>query len=110
MKVVFGGILLLLGLSSNVFAQSQWSDVQEIAFEANTLPKVKGLVRRINVAANSMTIKAGAIPNLNMPPMTMDFIVQDSSVLGSLAAGDHILFSADEINGDLMIVWLEKQQ
>lgn len=74
-----------------------------------TLPIVKGLVRKIDLASNRISIKHEAIPNLNMPGMTMSFLVQDSEFLKGLAVGDNINFTADDIDGELTLLWLEKR-
>jgi Cu(I)/Ag(I) efflux system periplasmic protein CusF len=74
-----------------------------------SLPIVKGLVRRIDLASNRISIKHEAIPNLNMPPMTMSFLVLDPKFLDGLAAGDNINFTADEVDGELSVIWLKKR-
>lgn len=71
-------------------------------------PIVKGIVRKIDVASSRISIKHEEIPNLNMPPMAMSFLVQDSQMLLSLAAGDKVNFVADDIDGELMVLWIEK--
>jgi Cu/Ag efflux protein CusF len=45
--------------------------------------------------------------NLDMPPMTMVFQVQDPSVLETLKAGDKIKFSAEKIGGAYIVTRLE---
>jgi len=72
-------------------------------------PIVKGEVRKIDVASSRISIKHEEIPNLSMPPMTMSFLAQDAQLLNGLAVGDQINFVADEIDGDLTVLWLEKQ-
>lgn len=72
-------------------------------------PVVKGEVRKVDLASNRVSIKHEEIPNLNMPPMTMSFLVQDPNFLNGLSVGDKINFVTDEINGDLTVLWLEKQ-
>src|SRR5690606_4148760 len=72
-------------------------------------PVVKGEVRKVDLASNRVSIKHEEIPNLNMPSMTMSFLVQDPNFLNGLSVGDKINFVTDEINGDLTVLWLEKQ-
>ena len=73
-----------------------------------TLPMVKGVVRKIDRASNRISIKHEAIPNLNMPAMTMSFLAQNPRLLVGLSVGDNIKFTADEIDGELTVLWLEK--
>lgn len=71
-------------------------------------PVVKGVVRKIDLASARASVKHEEIPNLNMPGMTMSFAVQDPQVLNGLVVGDQIHFVADEVDGELTILWLEK--
>lgn len=94
--------LLLLGtlfLSQFALANNQL---------VNELPVVKGIVRKIDLQASRISIKHEEIPNLNMPPMTMSFLAADPEMLADLNIGDPILFSADEVDGENVVVWLEK--
>lgn len=94
--------LLLLGtlfLSQFALANNQL---------VNELPVVKGIVRKIDLQASRISIKHEEIPNLNMPPMTMSFLATDPEMLADLNIGDQILFSADELDGENVVVWLEK--
>lgn len=75
--------------------------------EAN-YPLVKGIVRKVDINSGRISIKHEEIPNLNMPGMTMSFLAQDPSLLNGLVAGDKIVFTADEIDGELMVLSLEK--
>lgn len=99
MKNSIIALILLVGFGLNAFGQESMI----------ALPKVKGLVRLVDHANQKIKIKHEAIPNLNMPAMTMSFAVQDPTLLQDLAPGDQILFSADEINGATTIMWIEKQ-
>jgi Cu(I)/Ag(I) efflux system protein CusF len=106
---------LLTGLSVgdkiNFVADEVDGDLTVLWLEKQTapsLPIVKGVVRKIDLASNRISIKHDAIPNLNMPAMTMSFLAQDPKLLVGLAVGDGINFMADEIDGELSVVWLEK--
>lgn len=72
-----------------------------------SLPMVNAEVRRVDAGAGTLTLKHGAIPNLDMPPMTMVFQVRDPSLLGPLKVGDKLRFSADKLNGAYTVVDLE---
>lgn len=73
-------------------------------------PVVKGIVRKVDVAAGRISIKHEDIPNLEMPGMTMSFAVQNPDQLKGLAVGDQIVFVADEIDGEVTVLWLEKAE
>lgn len=67
------------------------------------MPEVEAEVRRIDKDNGKVTLRHGAIKNMDMPPMTMVFNVRDKSVLDGLAAGDKVLFTAVNENGQMLI-------
>lgn len=71
------------------------------------LPKVESEVRRINTRANTVSLRHGEIPNLDMPPMTMVFQVADPSLLEGLAVGDEVLATFDQIDGAYTVLSVE---
>ena len=75
---------------------------------ASTLPMVKGTVEGLDVANGKITLDHGAIPNLNMEGMTMPWRVQDPAMISTLKKGDKVQFSADRVNGSLMITKITK--
>lgn len=96
MKALF--LLTIVIISQFVFAYET---------QAN-YPLVKGVVRKVDINSGRISIKHEEIPNLNMPGMTMSFLAQDPSILDGLIAGDKVVFTADEIDGELMVLSLEK--
>ncbi|NYE24751.1 copper-binding protein [Pigmentiphaga litoralis] len=75
-----------------------------MAASANT----SGEVRRIDAAAGKITIKHGAISNLDLPAMTLVFHVADPAMLQNVKPGDKVRFAADKINGQYTITALER--
>ena len=73
------------------------------------LPKVRGQIRQVYPANGTLKIKHEAIPNLDMPAMTMTFKVADSRMMNGLVNGDRIQFSATDEGGVLTVVWIEKR-
>ncbi|GGX20266.1 RND transporter [Pigmentiphaga litoralis] len=67
-----------------------------------------GEVRRIDAAAGKITIKHGAISNLDLPAMTLVFHVADPAMLQNVKPGDKVRFAADKINGQYTITALER--
>ncbi|MBA3592220.1 MAG: copper-binding protein [Polaromonas sp.] len=69
------------------------------AFAHAALPTTEAEVRKVDKDAGKITLKHGEIKNLDMPPMSMVFQVQDKALLDKVKAGDKISFTADKING-----------
>ncbi len=105
-------VSIFLGLSTTVaLAQAEENNTlySNNAIAVQELPKVEGLVRLVDHANSRIKIKHEEIPNLNMPPMTMTFAVADPQMLVGLANGDNVLFTADMVNNELTVMWIEKQ-
>lgn len=110
------GVLISASASATAFAQSAEQLFSSSALNSanaeqppSNHPKVDGVVRRIEMATQKITIKHDEIPNLDMGAMTMSFAVPDMSMLHGLSRGDSIKFQADEIDGVLTVIWIEKQ-
>ena len=73
----------------------------------SSAPLSDGEVRRVDKEAKKLTIRHGPIQNLDMPPMTMVFQVQDLSLLENVKPGDRIRFSADKIGGAYTVTKIE---
>jgi len=58
-----------------------------------------GEVRKIDLETGKVTLKHGDIKNLDMPGMTMVFVVKDKAMLETLKAGDKIKFRAINDSG-----------
>jgi Cu/Ag efflux protein CusF len=67
-------------------------------------------VRKVDKPAGKLTLKHGAIKNLDMEPMTMVFRVADASMLDQFKAGDKVNFAAEKIGGQLTVTRIEKAQ
>jgi Cu/Ag efflux protein CusF len=68
----------------------------------------EGEVARVEKAAGTVTIKHGAMPKFDMPPMTMPYKVKDKAVLDKLKPGDKIRFDVDSVGGVFTVLRLEK--
>ena len=62
-----------------------------------------GEVRKIDMEAGKLTLKHGEIKNLDMPGMTMVFVVKDKAMLDKLKAGDKIKFRAVNDGGKFTV-------
>ena len=78
------------------------------AEEGKNLPMVQGEIKKVDEAAGKMTIKHAAIPNLSMDAMTMVFKAADPAMLSQVKPGDKIMFTVDDVNGQLTVMKLEK--
>ena len=67
----------------------------------------EGEVRKVDKDAKKITLRHGAIQNLDMPPMTMVFQVRDPAMLDRVKAGDKVKFSADKVNGAYTVTKIE---
>jgi Cu/Ag efflux protein CusF len=67
----------------------------------------EGEVRKVDNEARKLTIKHGAIVNLDMPAMTMVFQVKDPAMLNLLRTGDKIKFTAEKANGQYTVTYVE---
>jgi len=87
---------LALFASASVFAiaahaQSPASDMSD------------GEVRKIDKETGKLTLKHGEIKNLDMPGMTMVFVVRDKAMLDRLKTGDRIKFRAINESGKFTV-------
>jgi Cu/Ag efflux protein CusF len=75
--------------------------------KAASAAMTEGTIKKVDKAANKLTIAHGPIENLGMPAMTMAFPVKDAAQLDQLKAGDKIRFRAEQVNGAITVVALE---
>ncbi|ALV61587.1 RND transporter [Burkholderia multivorans] len=68
-----------------------------------------GEIKKVDTANGKLTIKHGPLENLGMEGMTMAFKVKDPAMLSEVKVGDKIDFVAEEVNGALTVVKLQKQ-
>ena len=86
------------------FAQSAMLGMEKPAMK----DAAEGEVRKIDKDAKKITLKHGPIKNLDMPGMTMVFQVKDVALLDKLAAGDKIMFTAEQLQGAMVVTGVEK--
>lgn len=68
----------------------------------------EGEVRKVDRPAAKVTLKHGEIRNLDMPPMTMVFVVRDPAALDALKAGDKVQFRAIKDGGTYTVTEIRK--
>ncbi|MDO9253754.1 copper-binding protein [Hydrogenophaga sp.] len=62
-----------------------------------------GEVKKIDKDAGKITIKHGEIKHMDMPGMTMVFVVKDKALLDAVPVGAKIQFMATNENGQMMV-------
>ena len=100
----------LLALAAALAAplQAQTAPKPTPASAAAEAPMTEAEVRKVDREYRKITLRHGAIKNLDMPPMTMVFEVADPGLLGSLKKGDKVKFAAvDEGGGKLKVTAIE---
>ena len=76
---------------------------------AENTDMTEGEVRKIDKEQGKITLKHGAIKNLDMPGMTMVFRVKDAAMLDKVQEGDKVGFTADKIGGQFTVTGIEKK-
>ncbi|HEY6134596.1 MAG TPA: copper-binding protein [Rubrivivax sp.] len=69
--------------------------------------RTDGEVRKIDVEAGKLTLRHAEIKSLDMPPMTMVFVVKDKSLLDKLKTGDKVRFKAINDAGKYTVTEIE---
>lgn len=68
---------------------------------------VKGEVVKVDAKQKKLTIKHEALANLDMPAMTMVFVVAENAMLEKVKAGQAIEFTADRVNGRITVTGIK---
>lgn len=66
-----------------------------------------GEVRKVDKDAGKLTLRHGAIPSMDMPPMTMVYRVRDPAMLDQVKAGDKVKFTMEKLGGTLTVTKIE---
>ena len=85
------------------------STVSPAIFADGEHPMTEGVVKKINTDTGKITIKHGPITNLDMPPMSMVFGVEEKAMLDGLAKGDNVKFYVIDKNGKMIIQEIESE-
>jgi len=71
--------------------------------QASTGDMTDGEVRKVDKEGGKLTLKHADIKSLDMPGMTMVFVVKDKAMLDTLKAGDKIKFKAINDSGKFTV-------
>ena len=95
---------LSFAATAQTAAQPGTADNNAVApTSASAATLTDGEIRKVDKDAKKLTIKHGAIKNLDMPGMTMVFQVKDPALLDKVKAGDKVKFTA-EMRGTSVVV------
>ncbi|MGE4338411.1 MAG: copper-binding protein [Pigmentiphaga sp.] len=76
--------------------------------EAAPSSPMKGEVRRVDANGGRITLKHGPIPELDLPAMTLVYRVQDQTLIVPLKPGDSVVFTADRIDGQYVVISIRR--
>jgi len=77
---------------------------------AQPMEMTEGEVRRIDKEQGKMSIRHGPLVNLDMPAMTMVFVVADRAWLDQFKVGDKVRFHADKVGSQYTVTKIEPGQ
>jgi Cu(I)/Ag(I) efflux system protein CusF len=78
--------------------------------QAATTDMTDGEVRKVDKEGGKLTLKHGDIKSLDMPAMTMVFVVKDKAMLDKLKAGDRVKFKAVNEAGKFTVTEMQMVQ
>ena len=79
------------------------------ASSVETMAMTAGVVKKLDVEQQKITLKHEALDNLGMSAMTMVFRLGKMSLADKLTVGDRVRFRAEQINGNFVVTALTKQ-
>jgi Cu(I)/Ag(I) efflux system protein CusF len=113
MRTVAYALAISLAIGTSAVAQTAPSDDHDnhhpppIAMADPEVPMTEGEVRKVDRAAQKVTLRHGPISKLEMPEMTMVFRVAEPKMLEGLDAKKKVRFTAERIGGQITLTSLE---
>ncbi len=77
-----------------------------VAGSASAATFTKATVKKIDAKAGKVTLIHEELVDLEMPAMTMVFVLADPAMAQQLSVGDEIEFIAERVNGKLTVTTL----
>lgn len=108
MKKLLIATLLGSALALPVFAAQAAAPATDSA--AVAAPLSQGEVRKIDPAAQKITLRHGPIQSVGMPPMTMVFKVQEAALLEGVKVGDKVRFQVEKQGTQYVVTELQVAQ
>jgi len=100
--------VLLAASTASVYAASDTAAPASSAQETGQMSE--GEIRKVDKDAKKITIRHGELKNLDMPPMTMVFRVQDPAMVEQVKQGDKVSFVAEKLDGQLTVTQMRVKQ
>lgn len=66
-----------------------------------------GEIRKIDKEAGKVTLRHGVIKSIDMPPMTMVFVVKNPALLDTFKVGDKVNFDVVQEQGKLVVTEMQ---
>lgn len=113
MKILSFAILVSALLGGPAMAQQQADDhsahhpAGTATAVTNAADMAEGEVRKVDKDAGKLTLRHGEIRNLDMPPMTMVFQVNDPALLDKVKVGDKVRFRVEKSGNAYVVVAVE---
>ena len=82
---------------------SSAAESQKGSLKAASTDMTEGEIRKVDKENKKVTLKHGAIKNLDMPGMTMVFQVKDAAILDNLKSGDKVRFKAEQAGSTIIV-------
>ena len=102
-------IASLFAIASTAHAAAHGGAPKDVPDAKKAMPMAEvaelteGEIRKVDADNKKITIKHGAIKNLDMPGMTMVFQVKDPAMVDRVKQGDKIRFKAEKLNGAIVV-------
>ena len=74
---------------------------------ADPAPLSQGEVRKVDAAAQKITLRHGPIASIGMPPMTMVFEVENVQLLEGVSAGEKVNFQVQKQGNRYIVTELQ---
>lgn len=85
-----------------------WVLLIAAALPAMAQQLANGEIRKVDKKAGTVTIKHGPIQAIDMPAMTMVFLVKEAAMLDRVKAGDKVKFQAEmAVGGKVTVTQIE---
>lgn len=108
MKLIHSTLWLALGLAGPALAQQKPDEhTSHHVAAAAAADMTEGEVRKVDKDASKVTLKHGEIKSLDMPAMTMVFVVKDKAMLDSVKTGDKVRFKVVNDAGKFTVTELQ---
>ena len=96
---------LATGFSASALAQSTGAATAQAKPAATEMTDAE--VRKVDKDNKKITLKHGEIKSLDMPAMTMVFVVKDAAMLDKVKVGDKVRFNASNDGGKMTVTEMQ---